>query len=206
MSEGQENQTQTMAPVEVNAAANANTVNKGKYNIIREEFTKGDKKGFHFYRAEYLDLDYAAEKVGKGDINAGKALLLGMVNNAISLNMRNRANSRMPQPEQPDGMSEEDYKALVLQETQARIQSNQTELVSEKEAEEYIPGTREKTSLLSLQKEVQAINTQIKKLIGQGKNAEALELVSELKELKEKIVELEKKQEDELMQLLEASV
>lgn len=168
-----------MAPVEVNNNTNANTEDKGNYLLERIDFTKGDKAGFHFFTVEYKDLGFATEKLGKGDKAAGEKIVLGLLNQQISLSLRNRAGARMPDVERPDGMADDVYEGNRLAKVQAEIAAGNTCLVTSDEAESYVPGTREKTSLISLQKELQV-------LLKNGQNKEALEILQIIEDLQNK--------------------
>ena|SRR5690348_18289771 len=167
-----ENTNQPGIPVNDNTGAASTKVDKGTHSVELVTFNKGEKEGFKFYLVQYNTLDAAFEKFGQGDVNKGKELVLGLVNTQLGLNLRNKASSRMP---------DEDNKAERDAAIKARLEKGDVLLISEAEAESYVPGTREKTSPASILR-------QIKEAQKEGNTELAAELLANLKD---KIAEME---------------
>lgn len=160
-------------PNAVPVAGNTVKTDKGTHVLERIAFESGEAQGFEFFVVEYRDLEAAKEKFGKGDKKAGEQVVLGLVNSALRFALRNRAKSRMPD-------DEDDAKRL---ERIAELKGKgETLLQTEVEAENYIPGTREKTSIQTLTKELLAAKKA-------GNMELAVDLLKQIRELQAKLEE-----------------
>lgn len=169
----------TTSAVPVAAGNNANVVDKGTHKLELVEFTKGDKEGFSFYKVEYKSLDYIKDTLFKGDKEKADAYFLGTVNRQIDMALRNRANARWPGNDEfavvAGGPTVEEQKNKAILEAKT---SGATLLVTADEAESYVPGTREKTSIPALYKELKAC-------VEAGQHEDALEIMQTIKRLNE---------------------
>jgi hypothetical protein len=175
-------QTETMAPEAVNEAAagennSVQKLDKGDFVIVREEFSRGITKGLGFCYKEYKTLEGAVKHLDalnkQADLN-GEAIVLGLLNNAIKGNLRGRANSKVPDGKDDDGkVNVERRKGLIA----GLISSGSALLIDEVTAENYVPGTREKTSIPSLWKEFNELREEAL----EAKNKGDLETYEDLK-------------------------
>lgn len=149
--------TNTMAPVAVaetnNEKPKAEVIQKDGYTLEKVSFS-GKKEGFEYYIPQYLTLDKVFELFGKGNVEDGKRLALGLLNGAVKQSFSGRATQRMPSAEK-----EEDTKKLIeAAKVPGAVDKNGVPLnllITAQEAEEWIPGTRDRVSLLTLTREFQ---------------------------------------------------
>jgi hypothetical protein len=188
--------TNTMAPEAVNEQAagesnnNVQKLDKGKYVLCREDFSRGITEGLGFWYKEYKSLPDAVEHLDslnkQSDLN-GEKIVLGLLNNAIKGNLRGRANSKVPSGEDEKGNVDKDLRKAQIA---ALITSGKNVLIDEVTAENYVPGTREKTSIPSLWKEFNGLKEEAAKAKALGKMEEYEELKAEAKEIHARITAL----------------
>ena len=175
-----------------NGAAGETTVerlDKGQYFLEKETFSRGIGKGLCFYSKQYKTLADAAAHLSLTGKD-GEAILLALANQQISSAMRTRATSKLPQ----DGDAK-----LRTATVQAWLAAGQTILVTETEAESYIPGTREKTSIPGLWKDYNSLKEAFNVAKAAGKMDDAADLREQALAVKARIDELMK--DDELAEL-----
>jgi len=164
--------TQTTDPNAVPVAGSTTVIDKPTHTIERLKFESGEAEGFEFFVVKYKTLADAVNAFGKGDQKAGEEVVLGLLNSQLRFTLRSKAKSRMPDDE------DNTKRLAAIADLKAK---GETILLTEIEAENYIPGTREKTSPASILKELL-----------QAKKDGNMELAAELlKSYKEKMAEIE---------------
>lgn len=125
------------APTE--PAANTNeVVTKDGYVLEKKHFQAGTPaEGFYFWQPKYTNLDVAVKKFGP-------ELVLGLLNTSIANNLRIKAKSELSDAD--DAAKAKEFNDQLKAKTGG-------ELLSQTDAEAYIPGQREKTSPESLMRE-----------------------------------------------------
>lgn len=144
--------TDTLNPVEINEAEDevANKIEK-PYGVL-ELVSFGAKTllaGFSFYQRTYKSLDAAVEHVNSLGKN-GQEVILALVNTALSAASRTKATASAPTDAEGDKAKTAQLRAEAL----AKGDGSNI-LISEEEAEKYIPGTRERYALGYFQRKYQ---------------------------------------------------
>lgn len=135
-----------MPPVEVNEESEVDSQNVQKidkpYGVLElVAFGKRSAiQGFKFYQKQYASAQAAIDHVNSLGKN-GQEVITGLINTAIAFATRTKASNNAPK-----GDSDEQTAILL----KAAMDKGDVVLVSEEEAEAYIPGTREKTATNSL--------------------------------------------------------
>lgn len=169
---------ETQTPADNNSVANpievkgdANTINKNTY-VLKHQAFSGSKAGFGFWYIQYLSFAFLLAKLNdeKPDPSTfvvtpnkkGEDVMLGLANAQIFAAIRNRATSRFGTPDTTeikdaegkviDEKSTDAQKAAFLASIKDRLSKGDNILGTQQEAEDFIPGTREK-SLATLMKE-----------------------------------------------------
>jgi hypothetical protein len=172
-----------------NSETTVERLDKGPYFIEKETFSRGIGKGLCFYSKQYKSVQDAISHLSATGKN-GEEIVLALVNQQISSAMRTRATSKFPQDAKPE---------LKKASVQAWIAAGETILVTEQEAETYIPGTREKTSIPGLWKDYNSLKEAFNKAKAAGDIEEASNLREQALAVKARIDDLMK--EDELAEL-----
>lgn len=105
-----------------------------------ELVTFGDRskmKGFQFWQRQYKTTQDAINHVNSLGKN-GEEIIVGLINNAISFATRTKAANGAPQGE---------TKQQTLDLLKGALERNEILLITEEEAEKYVPGTRERYGL-----------------------------------------------------------
>ncbi len=172
------------------APATAETPNqkivKQGYVLEQEHFSRGDSKGFSFWSKSYDSWEamvgHLAE-IKRCTVEDAAKIGIGLINTQISSAMRAKATSKLPMAE--DG-NKDATKAL----REKTIAAGETLLVTPTEAESYVPGTREKTSIPALWKELSELKALCIEAKKEGRledyesfKAEAIELNAKIQEL-----------------------
>lgn len=153
---------QSMTPIEVtpanlnSASTQPTLIDKGDYTLEYKTFEKGSSAdGFGFFSPAYKSLDAAKNKIGEGP-------LLALVNSALSQGVRTKAKFRLPELDEPDASNPDKAAALKAvqdkqkRETEALLTETKGVLLTELEAENFVPGLRGATSPQGLIKEAKA--------------------------------------------------
>lgn len=143
----------------------ATLIDKGGYTLELKGFDKATEAGpFSYYTVQYTAVEKAVEKLGKDAV-------LAALNSALTSSLRVKAKSQLP--EKVEGETPEARKAKV----DSFLTSNGPILLSEQDAENFIPGTREKKdTVASLQREA-------KEALEAGNRPEARRLMLAAQEL-----------------------
>jgi hypothetical protein len=141
--------TDTLNPVEINEDAEDEVQNKIEkpYGVL-ELVSFGSKTllaGFSFYQRTYKSLALAVEHVNSLGKN-GEEVVLALVNTALSAASRTKATASAPTDAEGDKEKTKQLRAAALE-------KGENILISEEEAEKYIPGTRERYALGYFQRE-----------------------------------------------------
>lgn len=139
---------ETLNPVDVNEEETEQTQKIDKPYGAIELVTFGNKsklKGFQFYQKQYKTTQSAIDHVNSLGKN-GEEVICGLINSAISFATRTKASNSAPEAEK-----EQDTPAL--RETKLAKGGAEIILVTEEEAEKYVPGTRERYALGYFQRE-----------------------------------------------------
>lgn len=129
----------TSADLSENGSTNGATlIDKGGYTLEYKNFAAGTPaEGFGYFAIQYKDVSVAVEKLGSEAV-------LAALNSALTSSLRVKAKSRLP----------EDTDEAVRTENTAKLRtSSGGVLLTESEAEAFVPGSREKTSVATLMRE-----------------------------------------------------
>lgn len=143
--------TDTLNPVEINEDAEDEIANKIEkpYGVL-ELVSFGSKTllaGFSFYQRTYKSLALAVDHVNSLGKN-GEEVILALVNTALSAASRTKATASAPTDAEGDKEKTKQLRAESLA-------KGECILITEDEAEKYIPGTRERYALGYFQRKYQ---------------------------------------------------
>lgn len=172
----------TLNPVEVNESGKAQApaiqkIDKGTYSLEYVNFTRGETQALGYWTIQFNSVQAAIDRftsLGK----KGEEIVLGLLNQAAANNLRGRANSRVPVAD-----TNEAKLALIAE----KIRLGEQVLVSQAEAESFVPGSRERT-VNSLWKDYEAARAEAVAAKDSGdtatyneKKSEAMELLEQYK-------------------------
>lgn len=161
------------------------SLDKGDFTVEYEEFSRGLTKGFGFYYKQYKEVDKAIahlDSLNKDSKTNGEQIVLALLNSAIKNANRGKANSRLPVQDEAD--KDGSLRKAAIESLRV---NGKTTLIDETEAEQYVPGTREKTSIPALWKEYNNLKDEYQKLKAAGHLEDAEATKAEAKEVKAKI-------------------
>lgn len=171
---------------------------RGGYSLELTSFTEGNNKGFKFWNIEFKTLDDAIKhftaKNNKGE--KGESIILALVNSAMSFRMRSQANNRLIAP------NDKGVGGMDPKEKLERLNAGGDRLIilSQEDAETYVPGQRELESISGLIKAKINAAKQIKDAKSKNNGKLVLELLGKYKELDARIKELQEKEEAKLLE------
>jgi hypothetical protein len=175
-------------------------VAKPNYTLELNKFSDGANKGFQFWNLQFKDLNSAIEhfttKNNKGE--KGENLILALVNSAMSFRLRAQATSRLQPP------NDKNQGGMDPKEKLTRLNEGGDKLViiSQEEAEAYVPGQRDVESY----KAKIATGKQIQDAKAKGADKDTLkELIKKYKDLDTRIKDLQAAEENRLLDGLDIS-
>lgn len=150
------------------------TLDKGAYVIQKKSFT-GEKKGFSFHIVQFKnETDVEANaSIEAMKTRWGADSVVTLVNTAIASSLRTKASNSLDIVQNDDS-----HKTRTKQNWQKLLDAGKDVLLTESEAEAYVPGEREKT--------ISGIMKQVKELMAKGDIAslkEAMALTVKVQEL-----------------------
>lgn len=169
---------------------------KEAFYSIKDSFNKGDNEGISFHRKKYKSLPLAEEdftrlsKKGK----KGSEIILGILNSALAFRMRNKATASLITTGKHPSITENKL---------AELRENKACVISAEEAENYVPGEREVSSLNGLIKQRDITLKQLVEL--KERKVEAFVLMNCLakyREIDAQVKELTENQERERLEKL----
>lgn len=149
-------------------------IDKGTHVLNLEAFKEGRAAGFFFYDIEFKTPEAAVSHFTRNEKD-GNDIVVGLINQAIAFNMRIKAKNKLP---------DEDTEL-------ARLKSvGEVLLINEADAEAYMPGERDVTSMSGLQKEIKALQKVRNEAIAKNDTVTATKLHDEIATLFKEMAKL----------------
>lgn len=180
-----------------NTAPSNPKLDKENYVLELKEFSEGNNKGFRFWDISFKSLKAAVDHFTTNSVKGekGEDVILTLVNSAMAFRLRSQATGRLAPPNDKGqgGMSNTEKLARL------NAGGEQLVIISEREAETYVPGQREVESISGLLKAKQAVAKQITTAKAQGNKTVLADLIPKYKELDSKIKALQEAEENRLL-------